>query len=287
MNNLKVLACSGGGIRCLATAGALMAAEAVGIDLQGFDYYTGDSSGSLIAALCANGWTGREIAELLINTDIPKLVTPLPWAVRKPLILAKPIRLEGMARFFDSLDLKPEVPLVINSWDAEDNVQTLFCETLPEDVNLAGTSAVPTRWQFEAFSDLGYGTILTRSMALPGLLADSTRWMDGALGEHPPLSWLPAETELTLINLGFSGLVEKAGDSRPKHLIERALYAYEVTATVSQNRGLARFNNPKVIDPKIYDVDSIAFDLKPSEKKALVRRAFTQSLPQWEAYDSK
>ena len=75
MHKPRILACSGGGIRCLATAGALLAGETLGLDLNSFDAYTGDSSGALVAALCANGWSSRSIADLLINTDIPKLLS--------------------------------------------------------------------------------------------------------------------------------------------------------------------------------------------------------------------
>lgn len=63
----------GGGVRGAAHAGAYEAAKDLGIQ---FERLAGTSAGSIVASLIAAGGTPEDISEILINTDISKLLSP-------------------------------------------------------------------------------------------------------------------------------------------------------------------------------------------------------------------
>jgi predicted acylesterase/phospholipase RssA len=285
---MKALSIAGGGVRGIALAGVLRAGEMMGhYHPHRYDIITGDSFGALVAALAANHWSPLEMASFFERSDFKGLLSGwIPWKIRELGILAKPVELNRVAAYLDSLQLEPVNGLVINAWDAEDNAQVLYCHRKPEGVIESAT--VKTVWVENAFTDLGFGTVLTRSMALPGLVADSRRWMDGGLGEHPPLSFLPADADVTAIVLGFPGTVNRGGDTTPNGLLKRALYAYEVTAATRHRMALARFAKLKVIDPRLYDlaspvknVDTADFNIDRDTKRALFRQGKLGSYSQW------
>lgn len=281
---MKVFSCTGGGARGIAVVGALHQGEVQGkFNPTSFDAHMGDSFGALIAALTAAGWPTVAMRTLFLNTEFDKLLSPVPWGMRLPMVVLKQVHLDRVARFIDDLRLPVRDNLFINSWDAQDNVQTIFCEKKP--VWAAENPAVKTVWVENAFSDTknhGYGRVITRSMALPGLVADDDRWMDGGLGEHPPLSFIPTDADILMINLGFAGLVGGAAGI-PKGILDRGLYAYEVAASIRQQYAMECFPKMQVINLKIYDVSSTAFSMSTEEKCNAMIRAFDNTRDQWSA----
>lgn len=271
---ITVIALTGGGIRGIATAGVLAAlAEQRKLPTQP-DIITGDSFGALIAALLSAGWHPKAIGELLINAPFKHLLTPwLPWGLRKPLLVARPVKLNKVAAFIDEHLKQPGEELVINAWDAEANEQLLYCWKKPEWAKLA--QGLPIRWIEKAWEqEASIGTLITRSMALPGLVADYKRYMDGGLAEHPPLTFLPKSAQISLVDLGFAGLLREGSDTTPKTLLDRALYGYEVTASMRNRLVKAGFDNIKMYDPKIYDVDSMNLGLSQKERLQLYHRGY-------------
>lgn len=280
---MKAFVCTGGGVRGLSLAGVLAAGVYKSKWVpRSFDVFTGDSFGSLVAALLANGWKSPQIRQLFLSMPLTKSVTCMPWDTRKLLIPFEPVKLAGIKKFIDSLNLAPQPGLFVNSWNAKENIQYVFCETKPDWVNTTGP--VATKWVEKAFSQLGYGTVLTRSMALPGLMADDPAWMDGGLGEHPPLSFLPHDTEITLFNLGYSGQWPVRRGGVPTNLLDRALYSYEVTAYTRTCCDIAPYPFVQQLNPHIYDVDPIDLDMNQNKRQTLIQRGFDNTLAQWENY---
>lgn len=282
---MYTLAFSGGGIRALASIGALLAAEQAGIPLTRFQAFTGNSSGALLAAMLASGWRPLQMAHAVVQAPFSTLLSPLPWQWRRNLVVVKPVQLAGLTRWLASLNLVPTQPLLINAWNCETNRQTLYTNRR-SNWQRTPHVALKTDWSEEGITPQNLPTVLARSMALPGLLADHPRWMDGALGEHPPLEAIPTETPVVLINLGYAGLLSNdLADTIPRSILQRALYAYEVTATINQKRAFSRLSNLIEIQPRIYDVDSTAFDLSPKEKWEIILRGYRNTLFQWQQYN--
>lgn len=273
-----VYSCSGGGIRGGAVFGAQLAAKHEGKwHPEKFDSITGDSFGALEAALTANGWTPEEKIEFFVSTYFPKLFTRLPWSIRQSLSLIKPLSLEGVAKKIDKLGLKSSPKLFINTWDIVTGRQIIYCEKKPDWFE----SDKYTVFVENAFNGLGFGTVITRSMALPGLIADDYRYIDGGISEHPPLSFIPKNHHILMITLGYAGLL------RPiqKGFVERAFYAYEVKSKLFMEKCLSEFTDIYVVNPKIYDISSLAFNLTKEEKKILVQRGYENTLEYWQNYN--
>lgn len=292
---IRVYASSGGGVRIGGTFGAAMAGEMLGKFRPGaFDWYAGTSAGALDAVLTANGWTGRQKAKLFANTDFSRFFAPflVPYAARKALALVRPIPMDKLAAFFASLtkenDFGPRLltlrRVIINTVDTLDNLQVVYCANVPEWIDTRRDSRGyllshndRIRWVCELTPDT-LPTMLARSMALPGLVADDKRFMDGGVNENPLLSVFPEDAEVVLMSLGY------AGDTGiPGSLLDRALYAYEFKAKSMLEYVLRHYPGARVIRPEVYDVDPAAFNLRRDEREAMILKGFTNSRPQWAA----
>lgn len=301
--SLNVFASSGGGIRIGASFGAEWEGERQGkFHPDMFNCFVGTSAGALDAALTANGWTAQQKKKLFLETDFARLFTPLlmPFGWRKALALKWPISLEKLAVFIDGLGLKPTPHLFVNSVDAEQNVQVVYCEELPAWLhvdwdpvdgchysyrrNRLGEKVKSIRWEPRSFSRLGFGKVLTRSMVLPGLVADDRRYKDGGVAENPLLSIFPENTNMLLMHLGYAGLVEKKGTTIPIEALDEALYAYEFKAFSFAEHLMEHYGRLTVIYPKIYDVDSTKFNLSAKEKQLMFMRAAQNTQDQWDEF---
>jgi NTE family protein len=78
----------GGGVKGIALAGAILAAEQLGFT---FHQVAGTSSGAIIASLLAAGYTAEEIKQEIIKSPLGKLVRPSDWMKIK--WVGPPIRL--------------------------------------------------------------------------------------------------------------------------------------------------------------------------------------------------
>ena len=280
---MKIFASSGGGIRLGASFGAELEGERQGkFKATDFDFYIGTSAGALDALLTANGWNGSQKRQLFLNTNFGQYFSPplVPLGVRKLFVLNFPISLKKLAAYFDSLKLQAHPGLLINTVDAETNQQVIYCERKPD---WAGQDTERLRWEAGAFKRYGLGTVLTRSMVLPGLIAEDPRFLDGGVAENPLLSVLPTEADILLIHLGYAGLVKKKGENYPQGALNQALYAYEFKASCHAENLMAQHPNLKAIYPKIFDIDSAAFNLPFSAKLDMIQRAQANTREQWEA----
>ncbi len=78
----------GGGVKGIALAGAIRAAEQLGFT---FSKVAGTSSGAIVASMLAAGYTAEEMKELILQTPFGKLVRPSDWMRIK--WIGPPIRL--------------------------------------------------------------------------------------------------------------------------------------------------------------------------------------------------
>jgi predicted acylesterase/phospholipase RssA len=279
---MKVYASSGGGIRIGATFGAIKVGEDLGkFQAIDFETYLGTSAGALDALLTANGWNGQQKGDLFLNTDFASFfTTPLvPFKARKAMAVLAPMRLEKLANWIDGLGLSWPPGLIINAVDSETNQQILYYRHghLP---TWATQTDPKMRWE-PMGHERTIGLLITRSMVLPGLVADHPKFMDGGIAENPCLSILPTDTHILLMHLGYAGLVQKNGQKYPSSLIERSFYAYEFKAYTAIEEMMERFPKLKVIWPKVYDVDSTDFNLSRAKKQNILMTSGLNTLGQW------
>ncbi|MEB3286573.1 MAG: patatin-like phospholipase family protein [Vampirovibrionales bacterium] len=279
----RIFATTGGGVRIGGSFGAELEGERLGkFDPSVFDYYIGTSSGSLDAALTANGWSARQKVDFFIENNFTQFFTPpwMPFSLRKALTLFAPIQLKKFADYIDGLNLTPLPGLLINAVDSQLNKQVVYCEKKPDWwVDIPGTAL-----RENAFSDLGYGTILTRSMALPGLRADHPKFKDGGFAENTILTMIPRDADILMINLGYAGDTQwPSGNTFPLMALEDLLYLIEYKNYYYVRFISTHFPNLKTIYPSIFDVDSTTFNLTQSEKTSMVERAMANTSAQWQA----
>lgn len=274
----NVLAITGGGVRGIVVPSVLKQGIALG-KISSFDAVTGDSFGALIAAMIGSGWSMDRMSELFATTDFSKLLSVFPWKLRMPTMIVSPVKMDKIARFIDDLRLKPSEKVFINAWHGGLNKQFIYCEKKPAWAT--GQQLMDTVWIENAFSTHGFGRLITRSMTLPGLLADEPEWMDGGVGEHPPMSFLPADANILCVNLGYAGLVPSKDGLTPRSFQDRAMYMYEVTAAGRQRYAFRSFPRIQVIDPKVYHVDSTCFNISEQSKRRLMDYAYNNTYEQW------
>jgi predicted acylesterase/phospholipase RssA len=285
---IRIYASSGGGVRLGASFGAVLEGERQGrFQADQFDWYVGTSAGALDAVLTANGWTGEQKKLLFLDTDFSRFFHPflIPMGLRKFLAVVTPISLRKLGEFIDSLQkpnpygppLQQFDKLLINSVDAEENMHVVFCQERPEWLK----SSKRLRIEPLLSKKQTLGMVITRSMVLPGLRADDLRWQDGGVAENPLLSPLPKDADITLIHLGYAGLVWKQGSTSPKNALEQALYDYEFKAYSFAEHLMSAFSNLTVIRPEIYDVESANFALSRDEKQDMLLRAMVNTQTQW------
>lgn len=278
---MRAYVSSGGGVRIGATFGAVMEGWAQGkVSHRAFDYFLGTSAGALDAALAASGWAPDRRCHLFAQTDLGRLVSPfLPFSWRKPMALAKPMGLDRVAAWIDSLGLKPSPGLMVNAVDAETNTHVIFCQEVPP----WGLGLKGVEWSIVDWGHAPIGKILARSMALPGLVADHPKWMDGGLAENPLLSVLPRSYTILMLNLGYPGLVKDKGSLIPQGVIERSFYAYDFKAATLARKLAEEFKHIYMIEPKVYDVPSVAFDIDQEARRRMITLGRINTKPQWEA----
>lgn len=289
---INALAIQGAGSRTGGSVGALYALQKTNKWFpEKFDVITGDSFGSFIAAMVANKFTPEQIVKIYCEKDFTDFFVPLAslWKARYFSGWANPnlvVKMNKVADYLNKeLKLVSSPKLFVNTWDAKENRQIIYCEKKP-DWAYDDSKRIPTVWEENAFERYSVGTCITRSMCLPGLMADDPKYMDGGVGDHPALCFLPRqETNLLHINAGFAGLVNEWKDSVPMSAIDRALYAYDVKAALFNNIILEEFPNRTVLHPKVYNYSALDLEINSKTKlEKLVNVGYANVLPQLESY---
>src|ERR1044072_9358930 len=87
------------------------------------------------------------------------------------------------------------------------------------------------------------------------------------------------------MHLGYAGLVPNKGNTIPKTLLERFLYAFEFKAYSFAEHLLERFQKMTVISPIILNVDTAALHLTRHEKKQMLNSAKVNTQDQWKVLE--
>lgn len=291
---MKVYVSSGGGVRVGASFGAAMAGESLNtFKPADFDYFAGTSAGALDAALTANGWTAAQKQKMFLDTDFSNFFTPamVPFVVRELAAAMLPISTRKLQAFYSSLCLpNPFGPalkftenLFINTVDSADNIQVIYCQTIPD---WAKTSrGADGKWyspggriRWELCLDLPLAMV--RSSALPGMVSDDLRYMDGGVAENPLLSIFPADADILLMMLGYPG------DTNPKTLIKRLGFAYDFKAYTAAAAAMDMFPNIRAIQPRVFNVSSASFNINRRQKQAMIQAGFDNTLDQWKGFQN-
>lgn len=255
---LKIVSKTGGGARGPALAGAELACDEAGRwHPDSYDCFTGDSFAGLDVALTVCGWDTRQKIDLYVDTSFSRLISPFPWSFRKyigALNANLQMKLDGVRKFIDDLALDPSKcgdRLVVPVSDLTSDAVIYYCEKKPAwAMDMTGRDSI---WVENAFSSksLGFGRVLTRGMALPGLLADVPWAMDGGLWEHPPMGFMPLESNILQFDLGYPGLAH-FGDTST--LITHSTLTGSTSYIDVEDRSFMRLGQTVVINSKKYVV---------------------------------
>lgn len=286
----KVLAFQGGAMRCIASIGVYKALYNDGVVDDLIDAYTGDSFGAMLAAFAAAGMHPQKIEDIICTANLKELLFPFaPWFLRKNTLAFYPLSLHRVASFINENIGRFPDNLIFNTWDFQTNKQIIYkTSPLPwlhqhlpgrDDYQVIDLTFNKRTSNNELPFDLG--TLITRSMALPGLKADDLRYMDGGVSEHPHLGLIPDDVELIYIEMGFPGLQDHGnGSNVPKGLLARALEAYEAKAFNASKAILKGRDNLTIFNPKVYDVSPIDFSMSEKDRRALVARGYLATVKQ-------
>lgn len=277
-NPLYVYSATGGGTRIGANFGAQLAGQFFNKWYpEKFDVITGNSSGALEAALTASGMSTEKKIQLFKDLDVPGLLSHFPWKLRLASALVNPVSMKRFAEKIDSWDLPSSSRCYINAWDSRANKQVIYCEKKPD---WAVEPWTDTYWEEDAFNRIGWGKILTRSMALPGMKADELKYMDGGICEHPPLSFLPRDSHILLINLGYPDYEE----GFERGMIARTTYAYSAIRKHLLDAAMGHFSDLHEIKTRVYNVSAYNFELSVKEKEQMIQNGKTLTMNQWANY---
>ena len=275
---LYAYAASGGGVRIGATFGAQLKAKELGKwQPERFDIITGNSSGSLDAAFTASGLEPEQKVEIFKRWNIAELLSRYPWKLRLATALVNPISMDRLADKIDSLNMPSSPRCYVNAWDCRGNKQIIFCEKKPE---WAAESWIDTVWEEDAFNRFGWGKVLTRSMALPGMVADELKYMDGGIAEHPPLSFIPRDAHILLINLGYPDF--EAGFKRD--MLSRVSFAYSAIRSHMLDTAIGHFEDLYSIKPKVYDWSAYDFEVSNKDIDRMIEKAKVHTNLAWRSY---
>lgn len=286
----NVFCSSGGGIRIGASWGAESEGERQAkFHWSMYDTFIGTSAGALDAALTANRWGAKDKKRLYLETDFGRLFAPplIPFGLRKAIAPAWPISLQKLADFIDGLGLKPHPGLMVNSVSRQGGITKIWCEEIPgwvapvQDAKGRMTSHDGRfQWIPGTFTREGFGRPLVRSMVLPGLKADDDS-MDGGWGYNGLLPLFTPDTRITFMNLGYAGQGPTAQKEGFLHLVDELMFGFEYKAYLHNKDVMADYPGAKVIYPKVWDVDSSAFNLSRKNREAVFFRGADNSAGQW------
>lgn len=188
------LALAGGGLQAFAHIGAIQALNESGIKI---DYISGTSSGSLIAALYALGYSTQEMQEIFVKyyKEIVKIETGKILWIAKDYFLKKEINTEGLIdgskieELFNEITnnkniSETKIPLAIPTVDT---ISTKECIFLSQKYDLVDN-------EIDYIYDVPLAKAVRASMAFPGILTTCSlgkyNFIDGGTKDNLPVKVL-------------------------------------------------------------------------------------------------
>ena len=196
-----------------------------------------------------------KVTEVFLETNFAsKFAWPLLFKASAYLF---ELKTDKFIKWFDSLKL----PLTDNIW-----------------VNSVNTSVDQEEiYSFNDFLKSNYGECIARSIAIPGFI-EKFPYIDGGVAQNPCLSQWENDT----IPIFVSQLMMPFRIT-PKGRLEKLFYSWEFSAFQKYQIIKKLYGDRiKTFYPMINDVDSTDFGLSKDRKKAMIKKAYSET-KQWHA----
>ena len=295
------LALGGGVMRGMAHIGVLKVLQKAGIPI---DMVAGTSSGSIVAALFASGYSPKQIEKialglrnrdlfdygsiflnaLLIAGGVITRVLHLPYPLRNPLGLMRGHRLEALVnkyvghnRLFD----QTEIPLGITAVDVRDGTLVVFLAGLPDPWQAHSLAAgsrhvelhrvIPPEDEF--VKDIPIARAVRASVAVPGIfeplrLGDSIL-VDGGVRENVPayvLRRMGADFVIA-VDVGYDG----RGVSKIGNIFKILTQSFEIVISEGINWKLGDCSDVEIrpiINADPWDITRAGYFINQGERAA-------------------
>lgn len=280
------LALGGGVMRGMAHIGVLRALRDAGIPV---DMVAGTSAGSIVAALCASGYSPRQMQEIvetlktrdifdyapllgnlfLIAGDTTAGLLRMPYPLRKPLGLMKGKKFDtllnkwlGKTRLF----AETKIPLAIVAVDIRNAAMVVFL-----DGNLTMRTVLPPENKF--INDQKISLAVRASSSVPGMfepvrLGDHLL-VDGGLRDNVPASVLRSMGAdiVIAVDVGYNG----SSTHHVDNIFDVVVQSYEILMSESMNLKIERYADV-IIRPVIkmgpWEFEKIGYCIKQGELEA-------------------
>lgn len=241
------IALSGGGIRGIAHAGVLKALEESGLAI---DIIGGTSSGSLIAALYAMGYTPyyiyvlfKRYAEEIIAIETKPIISGI-----KGFLFNKKIEMTGLKsgksleKAYNELALKKgirtikdiQMPLVIPAVDMYTSKEYIFTSKVPQNIeevtiynkNYSNTKLLQTSEESKYITDISVGKSVRASSSFPVIFSpcqyNNHLFLDGGILNNTPVNEIKKQGANIVIAVNFDSQPVKK-DSNIMELMMKTL----------------------------------------------------------------
>lgn len=253
------VALAGGGVRGCAHLGILQAFEEHGVKAN---MYAGSSSGSIVAAAKALGYTNKYSLQLmskidnkLLDIDYWGIIKHLPFKLKELESIMKGSRLH---RFLDDNFSLPiyqvKTPLSVISSDLVTSAQVIFSsKKIPVDPLMDDIIKV--------YTSVTISEALKASSAIPGIYPSRSyldhKLIDGSVVNHMPVNVLTAMGAEKTIGINLS---QKSSRRDPKGIIDNLIGS--IGLLISQNVDLSLLYNPNhlTLGINLDDIGMFEFD---------------------------
>lgn len=260
------LALAGGGLQGFSHIGALKALEELGIKV---DYISGTSTGSIVAALYAIGYTPDEITQIC-KENYNRIFKPskkLIFKIGINYFLHKETRVEGLidgqliAEFINKCANKKGVNLISDIQNKTVAIATVDTTTMKECIFISNKGKNNLD-NIDYISDISIGEAVRSSMAFPGIFTTSNykdyNFIDGGTINNLPVGILKEMGAEKTIAISFD-LNKYIPSKNLEGVILRALDIFSLTS-VKKGRMLSDIN------VEIYNPDAALISIKDMKK---------------------
>ena len=259
------LSLAGGGLQGFSHIGVLKALEELGIKV---DYISGTSTGSIVAALYAIGYTPDEITQIC-KENYNKIFKPSKKLILKIGInyfLHKETRVEGLidgqliTEFINKSANKKGVKLISDIQNKTVAIATVDTKTMKECIFTSNQEN--NLENIDYISDISIGDAVRSSMAFPGIFTTSNyknyNFIDGGTVNNLPVGVLKEFGAEKTIAISFD-LNKYTPGTNMEGVILRALDIFSLTS-VKKGRMLSD------ISIEIYNPDTALISIKDMKK---------------------
>jgi len=265
-NKIIGIALAGGGLQGFSHIGAIKALEEIGINP---DYISGTSTGSVIAALYAIGYTPDQIGKICEENykKIFRLSKKLILKTGINYFLHKETRVEGLidgrfiSDFINKYANKKGIKLISDIQNKKVAIATVDTKTMKECIFIS--NQVDNNLEnIDYISDISIGDAVRSSMAFPGIFTTSNyknyNFIDGGTVNNLPAGILKKMGADRIISISFD-LNKYSPSKNLEGVLVRALDIFSLTS-VNKGKELSDINI------EIYNSDTALVSIKDIRK---------------------